>query len=342
MKKKQTKETLWELILEILLALVFFAIGYGIMTILGFGDGIDSVDPDTAILIGVIVFFAVFGVIFGLVSFALKKLAKKKAAESHKPEARRFIFTVDDNAIFLEALAKETPESIFDNPYLAMYKRLHEQFGLKVQLNLFYERASFNLSEMPDRYRPEWRANAHWLKLSFHSRLENVKPYIDSDYCEVYRDATAVNGEILRFAGEGSLAKTTTLHYCRATEEGLRALSDLGITGLLGLYGREDSPRTSYQSSEADSKIIREGATVNCGGISYAGIDIILNKFETEEILRALDSLDGRALIKVMIHEQYFYPDYKAYQSDFEEKLGATFAKLADMGYESAFFEEVL
>ena len=28
---------------------------------------------------------------------------------------------------------------MFDHPYLAMYRRLHEKFGLKVQLNLFYD-----------------------------------------------------------------------------------------------------------------------------------------------------------------------------------------------------------
>jgi hypothetical protein len=43
-----------------------------------------------------------------------------------------------------------------------------------------------------------------------------------------------------------------------------------------------------------------------------------------------------------MIHEQYFYPDYKRYQPDFEEKLEKTFEKLTDNGYESVFFEETL
>ena len=43
-----------------------------------------------------------------------------------------------------------------------------------------------------------------------------------------------------------------------------------------------------------------------------------------------------------MIHEQYFYPDYKNYQPDFEEKIDAAFGFLTENGYESIFFEEYI
>lgn len=254
----------------------------------------------------------------------------------------RFIFTVDDNIKFLRDLSAGDRASIFDHPYLAMYKRLRDRFGLKVQLNLFFEEGDFNLSMMPDKYRAEWHANAHWLKLSFHSRLENESPYIDSGYDQVCRDCEAVNREILRFAGETSLGRTTTVHYCRATAEGLRALADLGVAGLLGLYGTEESPRSSYQSSAEDGELIRRGGIARSGGMAYTGIDIVLNQFESDAITEKLGGLLGRELIKVMIHEQYFYPSYKAYQPNFEEKLSKAFELLTEKDYESAFFEEIL
>jgi hypothetical protein len=256
--------------------------------------------------------------------------------------ANRFIFTVDDNIKFLRDLSAGEWSSIFDHPYLAMYKRLHERFGLKVQLNLFYENGNFNLSMMTDAYRAEWRANSYWLKLSFHSRLENENPYIDSDYDEVYRDCEAVNREILRFAGESSLGKTTTVHYCRATVEGLKALSDLGVIGLLGLYGTVEAPRSSYQSSDEDGEVIRRGGVAHSGGMAYSGIDVILNQFDADVIAEKLEKLQDRELIKVMIHEQYFYRDYKAYQPNYEEKLTKTFEILSENGYKSVFFEEIL
>ena len=255
---------------------------------------------------------------------------------------KNFTFTVDDNIIFFREITERGYSSLFEHPYLAMYKRLHEKFGLKIQLNLFYEdKMSFNLSKFPDKYKKEWEAVSDWLKLSFHSRLENVKPYEFSGYDEVFSDCKDVQREILRFSSEKSLAKTTTVHYCLTTTDGLKALADNGVEGLLGLYG-DHNPRVSYCRNEEETKAIINGETVKSDGIAYAGLDIVLNCHKKEEILRRLDSLYGRELIKIMIHEQYFYENYSAYQPDFEEKIWAAFCALCENGYKSVFFEETI
>lgn len=252
------------------------------------------------------------------------------------------IFTVDDNIRFFKEICERGYASVFEHPYLAMYKRLHEKYGLRVQLNLFYECDGFCLADMTDRYKDEWKNNSDWLKMSFHSRLENVKPYKGSEYGEVFEDCSQVNREILRFAGENSLAKTTTLHYCLATDEGLRAVFDNGYRGLLGLYGTEAEPRSSYKSAEEECKIIRHGDSVVSCGIAYAGIDVILNLYEKVEILKRLNELIGRDIIKIMIHEQYFYEDYERYIPDFEDRIEAAFCLLFENGYESGFFENII
>jgi len=255
---------------------------------------------------------------------------------------KQFFFTVDDNIRFLKELTEEKQRSIFDHPYLAVYRRLHEKHGLKVQLNLFYECEGFTLADMTDAYREEFAENADWLKMSFHSRLENVHPYREASYTEVYADCDAVQREIVRFASPAVLAKTTTLHFCTATAEGLRAMRELGTAGLLGLYGTESAPRTSYQTSTPDGDRIRAGEIITDGEIAYAGIDIVLNCYKTEENLSLLAPLLKRPLVKVMIHEQYYYPDYSYYQPNFEEKLDAVFSLLTKAGYQSTFFEFVL
>lgn len=257
-------------------------------------------------------------------------------------KSKSFIFTVDDNIRFLKELNDSECQSIFEHPYLAMYKRLHKRFGLKVQLNLFYEMDGFDLSMMTKRYKDEWRQNSDWLKMSFHSKRENVKPYENSGYKEVFFDMLAVKGAICDFASWENSANTTTIHYCLLTPEGVEAVTDTLCLGLLGLYGTEEEPRTSYQTEEENAVRIRRGETVDVPFMCYAGIDIVLNMYSAEEILKKLDMFIGRDLIKVMIHEQYFYPDYKRYQPDFEEKLEKTFEKLTDNGYESVFFEETL
>lgn len=255
---------------------------------------------------------------------------------------KKFCFTVDDNIRFLKELTQSGAKSLFDHPYMKMYRRLHERFGLKVQLNLFYEVENFDLSQMSDRFREEWKENADWLKTSFHSKLENARPYFASGYDEVFRDCGVVHREILRFASSDSLAKTTTVHYCVATQEGLSALRDQGVEGLLGLYGTSDAPRNSHQTSSENGVRIRLGETITEEGISYAGIDLILNDVPKEEIVERIRPLLDRGLIKVMIHEQYFYSDYHRYQPDFEEKLETAFEYLVKHGYQSVFFEDVL
>ena len=83
-----------------------------------------------------------------------------------------------------------------------------------------------------------------------------------------------------------------------------------------------------------------ETAIVTKGTIAFAAIDIVMNSFSRDEILAKLKALSDRDAIRVMIHEQYFYPDYPAYQPDFEEKLNAAFSYLKSLGYKSRFFEE--
>ena len=253
-----------------------------------------------------------------------------------------FSFTVDDNIIFLRDVTSDRPASLFDHPYMAMMRRLHERFNLKIQLNLFYESEGFTLADMTDAYRAEWEANADWLKLSFHSRLENVRPYEASDYREVYDDCRDVHREILRFAGESSLAVTTTVHYCATTKEGTRALADHGMRGLLGLFGTDEAPRTSYALPESLGAMARRGAVVRDGGVAFAELDLVVNCFGMDALPPRLAALLSRDALHIMIHEQYFYPDYRAYQPDFEEKLSYVFDTLITNGFESRFFEEMI
>ena len=253
-----------------------------------------------------------------------------------------FCFTVDDNIRFLKEITENAYNSIFEHPYLAMYKRLHEEFDLKVQLNLFYRTEDFDLSKMSLAYYSEWEENADWLKLSFHSDFENIKPYEFSEYDEVYQDCKKVNEQIIRFASPYALAKTTTIHYCLTTAEGLKALAENNVLGLLGLFGDKEKPQTSYGLVENEAVRIREGEIVESGAISFASIDIVLNCFSKQDILAKLEKLIDQNGIRVMIHEQYFYADYKNYQPDFEEKLTATFSFLKYCGYKSSHFEDLI
>ena len=75
--KKKLKEELFEGLLEIVLALIFFFVGA--LILIAFGVELDSphIDFDLIVLIGIIIFVVVFGLVCTLVIW-LKKIIKGK------------------------------------------------------------------------------------------------------------------------------------------------------------------------------------------------------------------------------------------------------------------------
>ncbi|MBQ7643333.1 MAG: hypothetical protein IJS67_05465 [Clostridia bacterium] len=195
---------------------------------------------------------------------------------------------------------------------------------------------------MTEDYKSQFEDNSDWLKMSFHSKEENFRPYENAGYDGVKGDMTAVNNEIIRFAGSGSLATTTTVHYCLLTDGGLKAVKDCGIKGLLGLFGDEENERSSYGLGRGFAEEMRKGRIKCEKGISYSGIDVILNLYDENGINGKLKKIIGRDFIKIMIHEQYFYKDYFNYQPDFAEKTESAIKLLIEKGYKSVFYEELI
>src|SRR5450631_1404380 len=79
--------------------------------------------------------------------------------------------SIDDNIWFLRDIHNNAGKyrSIFDNPYLGFLKKVNDRYGTKVHLNLFYQTEGFDLSQLSDEFSAEWKAQAGWLRLSFHA-----------------------------------------------------------------------------------------------------------------------------------------------------------------------------
>lgn len=157
--------------------------------------------------------------------------------------AGHYRLSIDDNIWFLRDIHQNSARynSIFDNEYLGFLKQVHDAYGTKIHLNLFYETDGFNLSQLTDKYKSEWTSNADWLRLSFHARGEFPDmPYRTAGYEQVAEDCELVKNEIRRFAGEAVMGPVTTLHWGEATVEGSRALRDAGYVGQLGYFNVDD------------------------------------------------------------------------------------------------------
>ena len=102
---------------------------------------------------------------------------------------------------------------------------------------------------------------------------------------------------------------------------------------IIAMYEQMGISRSVYQYGEHALQKLQE---------RFAAIDMVINKLSLQEVLPELEPVLGHEQIRVMVHEQYFYPDYRAYQPDFGEKLDVIFAFLAEHGYASRFFEEMI
>jgi hypothetical protein len=73
---------------------------------------------------------------------------------------------------------------------------------------------------------------------------------------------------------------------------------------------------------------------------------MVINNQKLDKIVPQLDEIkkDRRksAFIDLMIHEQYFYPDYKEYQPDYREKVITAMKWATENGYKPSFLSDCI
>jgi len=280
-----------------------------------------------------------------------------------KKYKKSYRLSCDDNILFLKELNDGDYKSIFDHPYLAIYKKAHVLYGAKVHINLFYEfcerakedfsgnREYFNLSMMTDRYKDEFIANSDWMKLSFHSWAEYPElPYKFADRKKVHDDCVAICREICRFAGKECLSNYTTPHWGEANREVVRELRALGIKAIVAHYKKDDQgvPKISFylNSKQLENIEDRDFWMDTSEDMIHVKIDRVLNYSSLEEILadieKTMNDPHMGGFMEILIHEQYFYSDYSHYRPNFEERILEPCKMLAENGYVGVLLSDVL
>ena len=262
----------------------------------------------------------------------------------------KYRLSLDDNIWFLRDITQNASvySSIFDNPYLGFLKEVHDSYGTKIHLNIYYETDGFNLSQMTDKFKNEWKENSDWLQLSFHAFADKPdRPYINAGYDEVKHDCDLVMDQVRRFAGKEITGPVTTLHWGEATVEGCRALRDSGFTCLPCDFNVDNNlaPCSYYLDVEKRRHINKRLIwRDNKEGIIFVKCAIIVDTHKLQDIVPFLDEIKKNphksAYIDLLIHEQYFYPSYSGYQPDYREKILTAVKWADDKGYEPAFLSD--
>lgn len=261
---------------------------------------------------------------------------------------KTYRFGVDDVIRCFQNIYEHQDEytSIFDDPYLKIYKELHEKYNTYVHMHIYYETddKKFNLTMFPDKYKSEFQANGEWLKFTFHARADHPdSPYKHASYELVMKEGRQVEKEILRFAGKEVTSNVTSQHWADSNLWATRAFRNLGFRCIDG-YFQFDENGDPYVSYYLDKEQTAHAATRdfwvdNKEDIIFVKDDIVINEVELDKIdeyMEDISSKENHCFHYLLIHEQYFYEDFYMYEKDYKERIFKTVDWCHRHGYKPA------
>ena len=277
-----------------------------------------------------------------------------------KDSFKRYNFLIDDNSFFWTEIVKTKPLSLFDQFYLKFLKRMHDEYGTKFTLNLFFrnDHEFCELSSMPDTYKGEFADNADWLKMSWHAYSEFPdRPYQNATAEKVASDYDLIKGEICRFAGEGSFIPPVAAHWSMIRPDGMEELVKRGVRVMTSQF---INPKTSLTEKQKAAHLCDIGFFQNLRECLYLEQEQILysfaqqviylhgmlicNYWKPEDIVPKLNEVKAASLrhelLSLETHEQYTFPGYFNYLPDHTERMETAIRWATEEGYAPVFFAE--
>ncbi len=258
----------------------------------------------------------------------------------HTDSSKRYNFFIDDNIFFFTDLVRNSRTSIFDSFYLAGLRRLHEKYGFKVTLNTFFrnDHTPFDLSEVSDRYRPEWEANADWLRLAFHAYSEFPgRPYSEHFPEKLPEHYATVVSHLRRIAGAAAVTVPAVIHFFDVDNldsrkflraQGMRVLSK-GEAFWNDLAAKHGRPFFSIYDFD--------------DGLYRIPVEIILDRFaipQIEDRLAKALAAPGKAVLNLGTHEQYAYRSYGNHIPEYFDRIELAVKMLTESGYRPVFIND--
>ena len=241
---------------------------------------------------------------------------------------------------------QEVYTSIFDDPFLSMYRDLHLRYGVPVHMHIYYESedGSFNLSMFPDKYKAEFQANGDWLKFTFHSKRDIPdSPYKYASYEQVMEEGQQVQAEILRFAGPEVFSHVTSEHWADSNREATRAFRDLGFPVLDAYFqfDEQGDPFVAYYLNREQTAHAadRDFWVDHSENILFVKDDIVINEVPLNEIdtfMERISAEKNHCFHYLLMHGQYFYETYPLYEPDYRERIFAAVDWCHRNGYRPA------
>jgi len=263
---------------------------------------------------------------------------------------KRYRVVIDDNSFFLRDITQKRYGSLFDCFYLKMLKDLHERFGARFTLNIYYTTGDdWNLSQFPDRYRAQWQENADWLRLAFHAYANDPpRPYQDAPVEKLLADLKQVNEQIRRFAGPHTFSPVVVVHWGMTRPEAWQPLHEHGSPVLGGYFRKSADGRwdVNYRMDALRSEWLSRHDVLKDfdSGMMFSKVDMVVNSTPLDQVVPTLASVVGDPrqgeIVDLLTHEQYFWPFYERYLPDHAKRMERAIGFLTERGYECVFLQD--
>lgn len=204
----------------------------------------------------------------------------------------------DDCYICLKDLSTNNTKynSIFEHPFFADLKEMHDATGAKFTLYTYEEVNDYNISQLPEKYVKELSSNCDWLKIGYHAK----NPSISKDSIAIYqifaKSYTKVDSALISKSIGDAKASSIRLHFFYATQEEVAFLKENGVKTLLAA----DDNRISYSLLKKENDLLIKEEELVKNGIRYVSTDL---RIERDNLLWGIYSnLNDNELV-VFTHE---------------------------------------
>lgn len=215
--------------------------------------------------------------------------------------------SIDDTISMLRELTESNYTSIFENPRLSFYKLMHDKYGSCFSFYLFYQNSAntYNISQMPTKYKAEFIANSSWLKFGFHG-IDAVIDYNTISTSDMVLQYNQIINQIIRFS---SVANLDVIPRFSMFAGNTVNLIELKKHGILGLLTADDNRVLSAGLNETERNIVQNSDDYFNyeNKLYYIRSEYRLDLATNETVINQLNSLknniDNNNVYEMFFHE---------------------------------------
>lgn len=200
---------------------------------------------------------------------------------NYNKECKYIHISFDDVRYSINNLANNNYDSIWDEPFFGMLKKLHNEYNARFSIYVFLNSDFKNIS---NKYVEELSESVSWLKFGLHADSSD-SIYDKSSYYDGFNSWNCFVNSIISITGTyDSIDRIPRLHYFAGTKETLNGMISANI-GPLGFLTSDDNRNSYYLSDEQNKYLLTNDYLIDDNGIYFIGTDMrgdwFSNDFET-------------------------------------------------------------